>query len=406
MRRTRFVALCSSLLLVAAFFTGGATRAAEPVNIALILPITGPNASVGEMCVNAARMAADDINASGGIKSLGGAKVNLVIGDSTNDPPGALTTTERILSSNNVAGAFGVALSPLTTAALPVFVKHHVPVVTSSISDKLVTPENGGYLFMIAPRGSMFGNQQVEFLKALNSKYNMGITKAAILYVDNPYGQSTAKGIEDLAGKVGLQIVLNSAYPADITDASPLVAKIQQSGAQVLFPVSYITDAQLLINALRSANSRVVIVGGGAGFIWPPIGKALGERVNGLVSVASWNLNSKNVLGDKNLVAATRRYREKYGTFMPEQAGEAYAGVWTLAAAIETARSADPQKVRDALAKLDLRTTGARMMQPGEIQFDANGANTKVEPVIIQWQKGIPVTVWPPDLATAAFVRP
>lgn len=405
MKRYQFVALFAALVL-AAVFPAGSSRAAESVNLAVIVPLSGPNASVGEMCVNAAKMAVDDINASGGIKSLGGAKINLIVGDSTNDPPGAVTTTERVLSSSKIAGAFGLALSPLTTAALPVFVKHHVPVVTSSISDKLVTPDNAGYLFMIAPRGSLFGNQQVEFLKALNSKYNLGISKAAILYVDNPYGQSTAKGIEDLAGKAGLQIVLDSAYPADITDASPLVAKIQQSGAQVLFPVSYIADAQLLINGLHGANSKVIIVGGGAGFIWPPIGKALGDRVNGLTSVASWNLNSKNVLADKGLVAATKRYQDKYGTFMPEQAGEAYAGLWTLAAALEAAKSADSQSVRDALAKLDLKSTGARMMQPGEVTFGENGINTKVVPVMIQWQKGIPVTVFPQELASGTFTKP
>ena len=400
--KSQVMALCAALVLC----TATPFSAAETVNIALIVPITGPNASVGEQSVNAARLAVEDVNNAGGIKSLGHAKINLVIGDSTNDPPGALTTTERILSGGNIAAAFCCDLSPLTTAALPAFVKHHVAVLTSSISDKLVTPENGGYLFMIAPRGSLFGNQQVEFLKALNSKYNMGITKAAILYVDNPYGQSTAKGIEDLAGKAGLQIVLNSAYPADITDASPLVAKIQQSGAQVLFPVSYITDAQLLINALRSAQSKVVIVGGGAGFIWPPIGKALGDRVNGLLSVASWNLNSKNVLADKGLISVTKRYEQRVGTFMPEQSGEAYAGIWALVHAIDAAKSADPQKVRDALARMDLKGTGARMMQPGEIQFDPNGVNVKVEPVMIQWQKGVPVTVWPADLASGAFVKP
>ena len=142
----------------------------------------------------------------------------------------------------------------------------------------------------------------------------------------------------ELAQKAGMEIVLNSAYPENITDASPLVSTIQQSGAQVLFPVSYITDASLILTGLRSANSHVLVIGGGAEFIWPPIGKSLGDKVNGLISVASWNLNSKNVKDKSELSGVTERYQKAHGTFMPEQAGEAYAGISVLAAAIEFGR--------------------------------------------------------------------
>jgi branched-chain amino acid transport system substrate-binding protein len=279
-------------------------------------------------------------------------------------------------------------------------------VVTSAISDALVTPNNGGYLFQIAPKGSAFGNQEVKFLEFLNARYKMGITKAAILYVNNPYGIATEKGIEQLAQKAGLEIVLNSAYPENITDASPLVSKIQQSGAQVLFPVSYISDASLLLTALRSAESHVLVIGGGAGFIWPPIGQSLGAKVDGLTSVASWNLDSKNVKDDPKLEGVTERYLKSFGTFMPEQAGEAYAGISVLAAAIEAAGSDDPAKVRDALAKIRVTAGSGAMMQPGEVEFDANGANTRVFPVMIQWQGGVPRTVFPEGVATATVVKP
>lgn len=407
MHMSRFSLLAlAGAAVVGLAMNSGTARAADKVDIAIIVPLSGANASVGEQAVNAAKLAVEDINGAGGIKSLGGAKVNLIVADATNDPQGAINTTERVLSQNKIAGAYGLALSPLTTAALPAFVKHHVPVITSAISDTLVTPGNGGYLFQIAPKGSAFGNQQVEFLKFLNEKYKMGVTKAAILYVNNPYGIATEKGIEQLAQKAGLQIVLKSAYPAEIADASPLVSKIEQSGAQVLFPVSYISDASLILTALRSANSHVLVVGGGAGFIWPPIGQSLGDKVNGLTSVASWNLDSKNVKADPKLVEVTKRYAAAYGTFMPEQAGEAYAGVSTLAAAIEAAKSADPAKVRDALAAIDIKSGGGALMQPGEVAFDAFGANRRVQPVMIQWQGGVPHTVFPESVATSQVTKP
>jgi branched-chain amino acid transport system substrate-binding protein len=145
------------------------------------------------------------------------------------------------------------------------------------------------------------------------------------------------------------------------------------------------------------------VVGGGAGFIWPPIGQSLGDKVNGLVSVASWNLDSRNVKDSAKLTEVTQRYRKAYGSFMPEQAGEAYGGVTVLAAAIESAGSDDPEKVRDALAKLHLTDS---VMQPGEVEFDEKGASKHVVPVIIQWQNGAPSTVFPESVATSPVTQP
>ena len=413
LRGTCVIVGLSVLTLVAAGCGGGTTggttgagSAGNEVTFGLIVPLSGANASVGEQSRNAAELAVADINKAGGIKSLGGAQVKLQVEDSTNEPQGARNASERMLSQGKISGAFGLDLSPLCTASLPVFIRKHVPLVGACISDTLVTADNGGYYFQIAPKGSAFGEQQVKFLTFLNTEYHMGLTKAAILYVDNPYGQSTEAGIEKLAAKAGLDIVLKAAYPETITDASPLATKIAASGAQVLFPVSYIVDGQQILSALKAANSHVVVVGGGAGFIWPPIGKALGDQVNGLISVASWNFDSKNVSTNNDLVDVTTRYKAQFGTFMPEQAGEAYAGIQALASAAEKAKSTDSQKIRDALSTIDITVGGATLMQPGQVRFDEHGANALAVPVMIQWQAGVPKTVFPPELATAQVQRP
>lgn len=217
------VALLAALSACGGNSGSGGSGGDNEVNIALVVPLAGDNASVGEQSENAAKLAVEDINANGGIKALDGAKIDLVVADSTNDPQGARTAMERVLSHGDIAGVFGVDLSPLCTAAMPVLVRKHVPMVGACISDELVTPANGGYYFQIAPKGSNFGKTQVEFLKSLNEQYDMGITKAAILYVDNPYGQSTEQGIEDLATQAGLDVVLKSAYPEDITSGDSYV---------------------------------------------------------------------------------------------------------------------------------------------------------------------------------------
>lgn len=393
-------------VLAAAQVLGNPAQAAGVVDIAVLLPLSGPNGTVGEMDVNAMKLAIEDINAAGGIKSLGGATLHPIVADATNDAQGAVTTAERVLSQNKVSAAYGVAISSLTGAALPSFMKHHVPVLTTATADSLVTPTNGGYLFQFPATSNHYAQLEVEFLHYLNDKFHMGISKAVILYVNNPSGFEVQKGIKAVAEKGGLEVVLDSPFKEGITDASPLVSKVQQSGAQVLFPHAMVEDAGLLLTGLRSADSHVLVIGAGGGFIWPPIGKALGENVDGLISAAMWNFDSKPINDDPKLLAVTQRYLKTYGTFMPEQAGETYAGMWILADALEAAASTDPEKVRDALAKINITSGGAMLMGPGGIAFGPNGESLHSTPVIVQWQGGIPRTVYPENLATAKVIKP
>jgi branched-chain amino acid transport system substrate-binding protein len=404
----RFRGLIAAWVAAAAFLVVamGQARAAAPVNVALIFPLSGPNASVGEQSVNGAKLAAEEINQAGGIKSLGGAQLKLIVADSTNNPQGSVTTTERILAQHQLSAVCGMGISPLTVAAMPAMVRHHVPLVTNSIAEELITPSNGGYVFQVGAHARQFGEQQVRFLRYLNTQYRMNLTKAGVLYINNPYGLATRKGIEHVTKAAGLEVVFDSAYPGNITDASPLVARIQRSGAQVLFAASYVSDAQLILTALRGADSHILVIGAGGGYIWPPIGQALGKRVNGLLGVAMWNFNSMNVTRNRHLVEVTRRYARLYGTFMPEQAGTGYAGMFVIAAALERAASADPAKVRDALAKVDIDRGGATIMQPGRVAFGPNGGNKYIEPVVVQWQGGVPHTIFPETLATAHLHKP
>lgn len=380
----------------------GKSAAVTEVKIAFMNPLSGSNVDAGKQDLNAAELAIEDINAAGGIKSLGGAKVKLVVVDTTSDPKQAASVAERILSTDKVAGIVGTGISGLTLPILPVTEKARVSIITNSINDQ-ITAQGYKYAFQITPKGSQFGGTQVDFLKWLNEKYKLGITKVAVVYENSGYGVSTAAGIKDIAAKAGLDLVLYEAYPHGFTDASPLVTKIKASGAQALFPIAYTTDAKLIINTMKSMAVNPVIIGGGAGFLWPAFAQEMGSAVDGFVSVASWNWDSKSITSNKDLVAVTERYEKKFGTFMTEHAGPTYAAVRVLAEAIDKAGSADPIKVRDALASYNSTSGMAALMQPGGVKYDDKGWNGMVHPVMIQWQDGKPRTVFPEGDATKAF---
>jgi branched-chain amino acid transport system substrate-binding protein len=374
----------------------------KEVRIAFLDCLSGSNADAGIQDLNAAQLAVDDINAAGGIKALGGAKVKLVVVDITSDPQNAASTAERVFSTEKVIAAKGSGISAMALPTLPIAEKARIPIVLNSINDQ-ISGQGYKYTFQIAPHGSQFGATQVEFLKWLNQKYNLGLKDVAVVYENSGYGVSTAGGIKDIAAKAGLNLVLFEAYPHGFTDASSLVTKIKASKAQALFPVAYTTDAKLILNTMKQMNVAPVIIGGGAGFLWPAFFTELGSGVNGFVSVASWNWDSKNISSVPERAAITERYEKKYNSYMTEHAGPSYVAVRMIAEAVEQAKSTDPEKLRAALASYDSNGPVGGLMQPGVTKINASGWNGTVHPIMIQWQDNKPRTIFPEADAVRAF---
>lgn len=366
----------------------------KTVNIGVLATISGDNSEVGIMGANAAQLAVEHINNSGGIKALGGAKINLIIGDSTSDPSQAVLVAQRLVTRNVLTGVVQAGVSGVALAEAPVLEKAGVPWVTAAVADQL-TAMGYKYVFQICPKGSHFGAMQADFLKYLQEQFNIPARKIAIVYENTAYGQSTAAGIRSLAEQHGFTVVIEESYPKNFTDAAPLVTKVRAAGAEVVFPVSYTTDAALILTTMRAMNYHPIVIGGGAGFIWPDFYKALGKNAEGVFSVGSWSWDTKYILNDPDCLAAVKAWEAKYGTFMPEMAGEMYTAVYVLKEAIEACKSADPKAVRDALATIKITRGRAAMMQPGIVEFDEKGWNKHVHPTIIQWQNGVVRTVYP-----------
>src|SRR5665647_158414 len=111
--------------------------AADPVNIGALYPVTGSMAQIGQGCVNAAKLAAEMVNEAGGIKSLGGAKLNLIISDVQSDTTVTRTETDRLISGNKLSAIHGCYASALTLIASEVAERAKVPIITGSSSDQL-----------------------------------------------------------------------------------------------------------------------------------------------------------------------------------------------------------------------------------------------------------------------------
>jgi len=218
--------------------------AADPVNIGGLYPSTGSMAQIGQGCVAAAKLAVEMVNNAGGIKSLGGAKLNLILSDVQSDTTVTRTETDRLISGNKLSAIHGCFASALTLIASEVAERAKVPIITGSSSDQL----NKGRTFTFTPfaRASQFAKAQLQMSKLVGDS-----PKVAVIFENTAFGTSTSNGLKELAPGEGVEIVMFEPYSAGFTDASPLINKVKASGANALFSVSYLNDLILIVRTVK-----------------------------------------------------------------------------------------------------------------------------------------------------------
>src|SRR5580692_10285473 len=368
-------------------------RAAEPVNIGGLYPVTGSMAQIGQGCVAAAKLAVDMVNEGGGIKSLGGAKLNLIISDVQSDTTVTRTETDRLITGNKISAIHGCYASALTLIASEVAERAKVPLITGSSSDQL----NKGRTYAFTPfaRASQFARAQLQMSKLVSES-----PKVAVIFENTAFGTSTSNGLREQAPGQGVEIVMFEPYSAGLTDAGPLINKVKASGANMLFPVSYLNDLILIIRAIKQSGVQIAINGGSGGFVIPDFYKNVGNVAEGLLGVAHWN---HDINADAQKVNAV--YQKQYGEFLFEYAGGLVAQTFMIADALERAASTDPQKVRDAIAELDVSQGYAAMCPGGKVKFGPDGKNIYAHPVGVQWQHGDLATVFPKEDARAQLIK-
>lgn len=361
--------------------SGDSGEAPATIKIGGFFNFSGANADTGILDGDGAQHAIDFINENGGIKSLGGAKLELVKGDTMSDSSQAKAVAERVISENpDMVAAVGAGGSGYSVAMGTVFEKAEIPYVQNGVSASI--PEQG-YSFTFQPVPNTFGQTQIEFVQYLNENYGYNITKVGIIYEDTDYGISTAAGNKELAASAGLEVVFDASFPANGSDVSSLITNLKASGAELVLPVAFTQDAKLIFNTMSSMDYHPLVLGGGAGFLYPAFAEELGDAVDGILSVASLNWDGATFTGDLADVATT--FEQKYGYFMSEHSAGTFNHVWIIAQALEACGTTDGATLAEAIRALKIAS-----LQPGKtntLDFADNGANLDATPVIVQWQK-------------------
>jgi branched-chain amino acid transport system substrate-binding protein len=373
--------------------SGFAQRAA--VNIGVIQPLSGANAQFGINSRNGIELVADEINAAGGIKALGGAKINLVVSDATSNPTTASTVARRLITQNELAAILGAFASSLTLAISEVTARADIPFLTQSFADE-ITGRGLESVFQVPSKASVTGRAQVNYTLAIAEAAGSKIEKIAIMYEDTAYGTAQSRGLHRAAKDANIEVVMDEAYPLGITDATPLISKLRASGAQAVFPVSYLNDSLFIVRTMRQQGITVPAIGGAGGYLIPDFEKGLGQFAEDVFSISPSNYDLAPPLTDP--------FRKRFGYFMAHEAIESGVALDVLVQAIERAKSAKPKAVTEALHGGRFEGGWTKAMPGGAVQFDQTGLNTLSVPIMVQWRNKELVTVWPKDVAKASPV--
>ena len=396
------VAGLSAFLSVQVWSPPQAGAQPKPVKLALIAPMSGAWARQGYLKKLGAEMAVEEINAAGGIKSLGGAKIELVIADASDSAEKAKNAAQRLVSQEpDLSGGMGAWLSTFTLAVTEVTEREHLPWLTLSYSD-VITGRGFKYVFQSSPTG---GDQAVRAVPTIVGLAESATGKkpgAAGIIMDNTASPvSFTKPIrEGGLEKLGIKLVMDEIFTPPLSDATPLVQRVRSTRPDFLFLVSTsVPDDKLILEKMHEfklGRDRVPVVANGVAFASPELLKTMGQdQLEGLLVITpSWG-----VKGQEELIA---RFKKRTGEpWLTQDSISTYAHVWIFKEALEKAKSADREKVAEAIRQLDVTSGPAALALPGGAKFDATGRRLRTVVLVVQWQNGVPVTVYPPEFAFA-----
>jgi branched-chain amino acid transport system substrate-binding protein len=398
----------SATLSIAALIAGAAialpVSAQQPkeIEVALIAPLSGPWARQGQLERMGADMAIDDINKSGGIKSLGGAKMKLIVSDASDSAEKAKNAAQLLVAQNpDVVGGIGAWLSTFTLAVTEVTERAELPWLTLSYSD-VITGRGFHYVFQTSATGNRQADLALPTIMELAANATgKKPTTTGVIQDNTAAPVSFMKPMRDGGfAKAGLKVLVDETYTPPLSDATPLVAPVRTARPDFMWVISTnIPDDSLLVQKFTEMGmgpNKLPMVGNGAHFGAPELLKVAGADVleGMLVTVANWSNDSQKALIDE--------FKKRTGEpWLTQDSLSTYGHVWILKEAVEKAGVADRHKVADAIRAMDTSEGAAKYFAGNHIKFDNNGRRVDAPLVIIQWQNGVPVTVYPQGQGSA-----
>ncbi len=399
------------LLILPLFFllwSPAQAKKISEVKIGYILPLTGPTAQAGIQNQKACELATEYINAAGGIKSLGKARLVNVWADSRGEASFGVTAAEVLINTdkvNIISGAWNSAVTyPTTLKAEKAGIPYVVPV---SVRDT-ITERGLKFTFRIAAKDSWRVRDQFKFLDEMSHATDIEVKTLAFVYEDGGWG----KAMKDLwvkpAEKYGYKVVLAEPYASTSSDLTLTAMKIKNAKPDVILMASFTPDAILLTNAMAQMKvGAKAIMASGGGHASQAFIKGTGKNCGNIFDISSWEPD----MNRPGIATLNAEFKKRYTFDLTAETVDAFVSVYVIADALERAQSTDPKEIRDALADTNLcrgkGNQGIDVASYNCVEFDKTGQNKNARFVVVQFRdingSMERVTVWPSYLARKDF---
>ena len=377
-----------AILLAAAGLAGPVPADAQaPLKIGASLSLTGTYAKLGVYQKEGYELCADELNARGGLL---GRKVEFVVYDDQSQPATGVRLYEKLITEDKVEAVMGPYSSPITEAVANVTEKYKKVMVSPLAATTSIFKKGRKYIFMVISPAEVYLEGVIDMAA------KRGLKTVAIVYEDTLFAKTSAVGAADLARKRGMQVVIQEGYPKGHTDFSALLTKIKALNPDVLAASTYFDDAIAITRQMKELNINPKMYG-------LTVGGDLPEFYNLLKQNAEYVYGSSQLEGglaypgQREFLAA---YQKKFSREPVYHSASGYAGCLIYAEAVKRAGTLDADKVRGELLTLETRTIF------GDYKVDPDGFQVAHKMVILQWQDGKKVTVWPDDLASGKLRYP
>jgi len=376
---------------------GHAQVAAKPIKISVLVGLSGPGAPYGNDAVSGVQAVIDQVNKAGGIKSLGGAQIQIEPADHQGKPDLAQTLVERL--APGVIGFIGCANSSASILGTQAAERLRIPFVTADQDDRIVD-RNFAYTFKVTPRMGALTESSIDFLKFVRDDMRKPVGKIGIIYSSEEPGSVTMHDtLKRDMPKMGFQIVESIGVSMSAAEFIPILQRLRDAGTETLYWNVAPSASLRLVGGLKQLQWRPYQLTNTGGPMLKFFTDQLGDYVDGL--------NVVNYFAADTKLEAANRLNELYkphnaGKNMATLAGSNASAASVLVAGLEAAGSTDGTALANAIRKLNLKPGDFNYCMPGGVSFDKAGQNIRAQTIVTVIRKAQHRVVWPKEFAVEA----
>jgi branched-chain amino acid transport system substrate-binding protein len=367
-----------TLLMIAAGPAGAGHRPSNEVLLGGAISLTGQYAEPAGRQVNAIKLWADEVNARGGLL---GHKIALRLLDDKSDTQTSIKLYEKLITDDKVDLLLAPYSSGITEAVANVNERYKMPFVAYGASSTPIWEKGRRYIFNIVAVAEDYQKG------AIHLAQQIGVKKLAIIGQDSLFPRQAGKGAKDWAQKLGIEVVLEENYPVKQTDFTALLQKIKGAGAEAIVSNSYFADAAAQLRQMRELNVNVKLFSSTVGPSLPNFPEQVGASAEYVLGYSQWE-PLPEILKHPGMKEFVETYEKRYGEKPNYHAGNAYGALQVTEAALKKVGSFDNERLRDALATIEVHSTF------GRYKVDAKGLNSH-EGMTFQILRGQRKVVWP-----------